>query len=210
MKLGVKEVAVFGAASESFSKKNINCTIDESLLRFDEVCKVALSNNIKVRGYVSCVLGCPYENDVSPEKVLYVTNKLLEMGCYEVSLGDTIGTGNAGSTKRLLDRVMAEVPAEKIAVHFHDTYGQVSSSSLLTVLSRFSLHLLLLLSLFFISLLIFSHHCTCSSAFRLCPTSLWLCSTVSVWWTPPPLVWAAAPMPRAPRATWLLRTWCTC
>jgi hydroxymethylglutaryl-CoA lyase len=126
MKLGVKEVAVFGAASESFSKKNINCSIDESLQRFDEVCKVALRNNIKVRGYVSCVLGCPYEGtDISPETVLHVTRKLLDMGCYEISLGDTIGTGNAGSTKRLLDVVMAEVPADKIAVHFHDTYGQV-------------------------------------------------------------------------------------
>jgi len=129
MKLGVKEVAVFGAASESFSQKNINCSIEESLGRFKEVCKVALSNNIKVRGYVSCVLGCPYEgNDVSPEKVLYVTNKLLEMGCYEVSLGDTIGTGNAGSTTRLLDVVTASVPVDKIAVHFHDTYGQALSN----------------------------------------------------------------------------------
>jgi len=129
MKLGVKEVAVFGAASESFSQKNINCSIEESLGRFKEVCKVALSNNIKVRGYVSCVLGCPYEgNDISPEKVLYVTNKLLEMGCYEVSLGDTIGTGNAGSTTRLLDVVTASVPVDKIAVHFHDTYGQALSN----------------------------------------------------------------------------------
>jgi len=129
MKLGVKEVAVFGAASESFSQKNINCSIEESLGRFKEVCKVALNNNIKVRGYVSCVLGCPYEGlDVSPEKVLYVTNKLLEMGCYEVSLGDTIGTGNAGSTTRLLDVVTASVPVDKIAVHFHDTYGQALSN----------------------------------------------------------------------------------
>jgi len=128
MKLGVKEVAVFGAASESFSRKNINCSIEESLGRFNEVCKVALENNIKVRGYVSCVLGCPYENEVSPDKVLYVTKKLLEMGCYEVSLGDTIGTGNAGSTSRLLDVVTASVPVDKIAVHFHDTYGQALSN----------------------------------------------------------------------------------
>jgi hydroxymethylglutaryl-CoA lyase len=133
MNLGVKEIAVFGAASESFSKKNINCTIDESLQRFDEVCKVALRNNIKVRGYVSCVLGCPYENEVSPDAVLHVTKRLLEMGCYEISLGDTIGTGNAGSTKRLLDKVMAEVPADKIAVHFHDTYGQALSNILVAL-----------------------------------------------------------------------------
>jgi hydroxymethylglutaryl-CoA lyase len=126
--LGVREVAVFGAASESFTKKNINCTIDESLQRFEEVCRVAIQqHNMKVRGYVSTVLGCPYEgNNIDPKKVLEISKKLLDMGCYEISLGDTIGVGNTGSTKRLLDVVCKEIPVEKLAVHFHDTYGQVS------------------------------------------------------------------------------------
>lgn len=123
--MGVKEVAVFGAASETFSKTNINCTIEESLDRFKIVCDTALKNNIKVRGYVSCVLGCPYEGEVSPEKVVYVAQRLLDMGCYEISLGDTIGTGAAGTTHKLLDKVLETIPAEKLAVHFHDTYGQV-------------------------------------------------------------------------------------
>ncbi len=125
--LNVREVAVFGAASESFTKKNINCTIDESLQRFDEVCRVAINqHNMKVRGYVSTVLGCPYEgNNINPHKVVEISKKLLDMGCYEISLGDTIGVGNTGSTKRLLDVVCKEIPIEKLAVHFHDTYGQV-------------------------------------------------------------------------------------
>jgi len=124
--LGVTEVAVFGAASESFSRKNINCSIDESLDRFKDVCATAKASNgaIKVRGYVSCVLGCPYEGEVSPLKVIEVSHKLLEMGCYEISLGDTIGVGNAGSTARLLSAITKEIPVDKLAVHFHDTYGQ--------------------------------------------------------------------------------------
>lgn len=132
IEFGVKEVAVFGAASESFSKKNINCSIDESLQRFEEVCTMASLHNIKVRGYVSCVLGCPYEGSdfasvtARSEKVLYVSQRLLDMGCYEISLGDTIGTGSVGSTHKMLDVVLKSVPVDKIAVHFHDTYGQVS------------------------------------------------------------------------------------
>lgn len=131
--LGVKEVAIFGAASESFSKKNINCSIDESFARFEEVTKVALKDGVKVRGYVSCVIGCPYEGKIDPKVVLKVTKRLLELGCYEISLGDTIGVGNAGTTKQLLETILAEVPKEKIAVHFHDTYGQALSNILVAL-----------------------------------------------------------------------------
>lgn len=123
---GVDEVAVFGAASEAFSLKNINCSIEESLSRFQPVAKLALQNNIKVRGYVSCVLGCPYTGDVPVETVKEVSLRLLDMGCYEISLGDTIGVGTAGSTQRLLAHLLngSNIPANKLAVHFHDTYGQ--------------------------------------------------------------------------------------
>lgn len=130
---GVKEVAVFGAASESFSQKNINCTIEESLERFRHVCTKALANNIRVRGYVSCVLGCPYEGAVNPERVVDVAKQLLDMGCYEVSLGDTIGTGTAGTTAVLLNAVLKEIPVDKIAVHFHDTYGQALANILVAL-----------------------------------------------------------------------------
>jgi len=123
---GVDEVAVFGAASEAFSQKNINCSIDESLERFKPVARLALDNNIKVRGYVSCVLGCPYSapGAISPEKVREVSLKLLDMGCYEISLGDTIGVGTAGSTEKLLSLLLKDIKSDKLAVHFHDTYGQ--------------------------------------------------------------------------------------
>jgi len=121
---GVDEVAVFGAASEAFSQKNINCSIDESLKRFEPVARLALDNNLKVRGYVSCALGCPYSGAITPEMVREVSLKLLDMGCYEVSLGDTIGAGTAGSTERLLSLLLKDIKAEKLAVHFHDTYGQ--------------------------------------------------------------------------------------
>lgn len=118
------EVAIFGAASESFSQKNINCSIAESLSRFENVIEAANASNIKVRGYVSCVMGCPYEGEISPQKVAEVTKTLLEMGCYEVSLGDTIGVGTPASTKRMLDAVLDVAPTTSLAVHFHDTYGQ--------------------------------------------------------------------------------------
>lgn len=131
--LGVKEVAIFGAASESFSKKNINCSIDESFARFEEVTKVAIKQGVKVRGYVSCVIGCPYEGKIDPKVVLKVTKRLLDLGCYEISLGDTIGVGNAGTTKKLLDTIVPEVPKEKLAVHFHDTYGQALSNILVAL-----------------------------------------------------------------------------
>ena len=118
------EVAIFGAASESFSQKNINCSIEESLERFAPIMEAAKEANIKVRGYVSCVLGCPYEGDIDPEQVALVAEKLFKMGCYEVSLGDTVGVGNPASVTKMLEAVSARVPVEKLAVHFHDTYGQ--------------------------------------------------------------------------------------
>lgn len=121
---GVKEVAVFAAASEAFSQRNINCSISESLERFAPLMAQAKQHGISVRGYVSCVLGCPYEGEIAPEQVAAVARELYAMGCYEVSLGDTIGTGTAGATRRLFDVVGAQVPRDKLAGHFHDTYGQ--------------------------------------------------------------------------------------
>ncbi|OPB02528.1 hydroxymethylglutaryl-CoA lyase [Pseudomonas synxantha] len=121
---GVKEVAVFAAASEAFSQRNINCSISESLERFAPIMAAAKQHGISVRGYVSCVLGCPYEGDIAPEQVAAVARELYAMGCYEVSLGDTIGTGTAGATRRLFEVVGAQVPRDKLAGHFHDTYGQ--------------------------------------------------------------------------------------
>ncbi|MFL1564740.1 hydroxymethylglutaryl-CoA lyase [Pseudomonas sp. O64] len=121
---GVTEVAVFAAASEPFSQRNINCSISESLARFAPIMAAAKQHGISVRGYVSCVLGCPYEGDIAPEQVAAVARELYAMGCYEVSLGDTIGTGTAGATRRLFEVVGAQVPRDKLAGHFHDTYGQ--------------------------------------------------------------------------------------
>ncbi|WP_419796959.1 MAG: hydroxymethylglutaryl-CoA lyase [Terasakiella sp.] len=124
MAVDAQEVAIFGAASESFSQKNINCSIAESLARFKPIMTAAKENNIAVRGYVSCVIGCPYEGDIAPEKVAEVAAKLYEMGCYEISLGDTVGVGTPGKVQDMLRAVSAVVPMEKLAVHFHDTYGQ--------------------------------------------------------------------------------------
>ena len=121
---GAREVAVFAAASEAFSRRNINCSIEESLARFEPVCAQALAAGVKVRGYVSCVLGCPYEGEVTPEAVARVAARLSEMGCYEVSLGDTIGVGTADQTQRMVEAVARHVPVERLAGHFHDTYGQ--------------------------------------------------------------------------------------
>jgi len=121
---GVKEVAVFAAASESFSQKNINCSIRESLQRFVPVMEAAKQQGIRVRGYVSCVLGCPYEGEVAPAQVAWVAKELFTMGCYEVSLGDTIGTGTAGQVRHLFNVVGRDVPRNLLAGHFHDTYGQ--------------------------------------------------------------------------------------
>ena len=124
MLAGVKEVAVFAAASEAFSQKNINCSISESLQRFVPVMDAAREQGIRVRGYVSCVLGCPYEGEVAPQQVAAVARELFEMGCYEISLGDTIGTGTAGKTRTLFETVGRDIPRDKLAGHFHDTYGQ--------------------------------------------------------------------------------------
>jgi hydroxymethylglutaryl-CoA lyase len=121
---GVDEVAVFGSASESFSQKNINCSIAESLDRFTPVMEAAARAGIRVRGYVSTVMGCPYEGDIAPQQVAKVAKALHDMGCHEISLGDTIGTGTPLKAKRMLAAVAAQVPLEKLAAHFHDTYGQ--------------------------------------------------------------------------------------
>ena len=129
----VKEVAVFAAASESFSQKNINCSIKESLKRFYPVMAKAQSNNIRVRGYVSCVLGCPYEGNVDPMLVAEVTHRLLEMGCYEVSLGDTIGVGTPATTATLLSELLGKISADKLAMHMHDTYGQALANILISL-----------------------------------------------------------------------------
>ena len=118
------EVAIFAAASETFSKRNINCTIDESFERFAPVMHAAKQAKIPVRGYLSCVLGCPYEGKISVQKVAVLSKKLWDMGCHEISLGDTIGVGVVSETYTLIEAVRRSVPIEKIAVHFHDTYGQ--------------------------------------------------------------------------------------
>lgn len=129
------EVAIFGAASEAFSQKNINCSISESLARFAPVMDAAKADGIKVRGYVSCVVGCPYQGDVAPSDVARVAKALLDMGCYEISLGDTIGVGTPDKVNAMLDAVLAAVPADKLAVHFHDTYGQ-ALTNIYVALSR--------------------------------------------------------------------------
>jgi len=121
---GATEVAIFGAASESFSKKNINCSIAESLERFRPVAEAARQAGVRVRGYISCVLDCPYEGPVAPQKVAEVASALYAMGCYELSLGDTIGTGTPGRTQAMLEACARDVPIAKLAGHYHDTYGQ--------------------------------------------------------------------------------------
>jgi len=126
----VDTVAIFGAASESFSLKNINCSISESLKRFSFVTDEAASQGVRVRGYVSCVIACPYEGKISPERVADVAERLLDMGCYEISLGDTLGIGTPADTERLLDVLALRLPPEKLAVHFHDTYGQALANIL--------------------------------------------------------------------------------
>ncbi|KAL1115863.1 hypothetical protein AAG570_006152, partial [Ranatra chinensis] len=121
---GAKEIAVFGSASEAFSQKNINCSIEESITRFREVARAAIDRGLRVRGYVSCVCGCPYEGRVPPARVASVAKSLYDAGCYEISLGDTIGVGTPGSMAAMLDEVVKVVPVERLAVHCHDTYGQ--------------------------------------------------------------------------------------
>jgi hydroxymethylglutaryl-CoA lyase len=121
---GAREVAVFAAASEAFSQRNINCSIAESLRRFEPILEAARPLNIAVRGYVSCVAGCPYQGEVKPEAVARVAKSLFDMGCYEISLGDTIGVGTPGQIQGLLEVVARQVPIKHLAGHFHDTYGQ--------------------------------------------------------------------------------------
>jgi hydroxymethylglutaryl-CoA lyase len=130
---GAEEIAVFGAASESFSQKNINCSIAESLERFRPVVEQAVGRGVRVRGYVSCVVGCPYEGEIAPAAVARVARELMAMGCFEISLGDTIGVGTPHRTAAMLEAVMAEVPAGALAIHAHDTYGQ-ALANVLTVL----------------------------------------------------------------------------
>ena len=122
--VNVSEVAIFAAASEAFSQKNINCSIDESLDRFASIMEAAKAAGLPVRGYISCVVGCPYEGEVDPRKVAEVAARLDDMGCYEVSLGDTIGVGTPGSIVRVIEAVAERVSIHKLAVHLHDTYGQ--------------------------------------------------------------------------------------
>lgn len=140
IKANATEVAIFTAASESFCQKNINCSIAESLNRFEEVMTVAKAQGLPVRGYVSCILGCPYEGEITKEnaanhfeKVKSVCLKLLEMGCYEISLGDTIGTGTPKFTEQLLKILLEDIAADKLAVHFHDTYGQALANILIAL-----------------------------------------------------------------------------
>lgn len=121
---GVKEIALFTAASELFNQRNINCSIDESIARFHPVLELAKRNHIKVRGYISCVLGCPYQGKVAPEQVVEVVKKLIDLGVDEISLGDTIGVGTPRQTQLVLDHVLKIVPLDQLAMHFHDTYGQ--------------------------------------------------------------------------------------
>lgn len=125
---GATEVAVFASASEGFSQRNINCSINESLQRFAPVMALAAEQGMAVRGYLSCVLGCPYDGPVAPEQVAAVSAELLAMGCYEISLGDTIGVGVASATRQLIEVVSQKVPRDQLAGHFHDTYGQALSN----------------------------------------------------------------------------------
>ena len=127
---GIEEIAVFGAASESFSRRNINCSIAESLDRFRPVAAAALARGMRLRGYVSCVLGCPYEGEVAPSAVAAVAGALAEMGCAEISLGDTIGVGTPLKAQAMLRAVAQVVPMERLAVHFHDTWGQALANIL--------------------------------------------------------------------------------
>jgi hydroxymethylglutaryl-CoA lyase len=121
---GVQTVAVFAAASETFSLKNINCSIEQSFARFAPIMEMAQKANIPVRGYVSCVVGCPYEGDTAPSAVAKVASELYEAGCYEISLGDTIGVGTPEGVRAMLDAVTKVVPVKNLALHFHDTYGR--------------------------------------------------------------------------------------
>lgn len=118
------EVVIFGAASEAFSQKNINCSIAESIERFRDVARAAKDHGIRLRGSISCALGCPYQGDVTPDAVADVVQRLRDLGCDEIDIADTIGVGTAGKVKRVFERVAREFPIDQLAGHFHDTYGQ--------------------------------------------------------------------------------------
>lgn len=124
IKVNVDEVAIFTSASETFTQKNINCSIDESIKRFIPVVAHAKDNNLPVRGYVSCTLGCPYEHEISIKQVVEVCSQLHELGVYQISLGDTIGIGTPSKAKQMVSTIMREIPKQQLALHFHDTYGQ--------------------------------------------------------------------------------------
>lgn len=124
LSVGVTDIAVFTTPSESFSKKNTNASVEESIEKISHIMVKAKQNNVRVRGYLSCVLGCPYEGDISASAVLSISKKLLALGCEEISLGDTIGVGNPKSVKQLINLLAKEIPLRQLAVHFHDTYGQ--------------------------------------------------------------------------------------
>jgi len=124
LEVGVKEIAIFAAASESFTQKNINCSIEESIARYSDVMQRAEQEGLRVRGYVSCVLGCPYEGEIAAHKVAEVAGRLHDMGCYEISLGDTVGVGTPLKAQQMIEAVSKAVPVARLAAHFHDTYGQ--------------------------------------------------------------------------------------
>ncbi len=130
---GAREVAVFGAASNAFSRANINCSIEESIERFAPVCEAAKAQDIRVRGYVSCVVGCPYEGEVDPARVADVAKKIFNLGCYEISLGDTIGVGTPRKVEYMIEAVATYIPIEKLSVHFHDTHGQALANILVAL-----------------------------------------------------------------------------
>jgi hydroxymethylglutaryl-CoA lyase len=127
---GAREVAVFGAATEAFSKANINCSIAQSIDRFAPVCDAAHEKGMRVRGYVSCVVGCPYEGEVDPNRVADVAKRIFDLGCYEISLGDTIGVGTPRRVERVIEAVARFIPLGKLSVHFHDTHGQALANIL--------------------------------------------------------------------------------
>lgn len=135
LEAGVEEIAIFAAASEAFTQKNINCSIDESAQRYTDVIERAKAENLKVRGYVSCTLGCPYEGEISPDKVAEVALQLYDLGCYEISLGDTVGVGTPLKAQQMVDKVAKNIPIEKLAAHFHDTYG-MALANLFAVLQQ--------------------------------------------------------------------------
>ncbi len=130
---GAREVAVFGAATNAFSKANINCSIEESIERFAPVCEAAKEKGIRVRGYVSCVVGCPYEGEVDPARVADVAKKIFNLGCYQISLGDTIGVGTPRKVEYMIEAVATYIPIEKLSVHFHDTHGQALANILVAL-----------------------------------------------------------------------------